>query len=240
MPRARILMLVFVVSLLVFGLWRLPAAPVLAQLDGVQIDGQPLQLERVQGRIWDGKAQWAWADQQGHFGWALAWRGLRPGANLVLTSAAGSLRGWATGTPSRVTLEEVRVDVALAPLSRGLGVGQAEGEVLGLLSRVSWQRSGLLQVDGVLHYGGGSVRWQGGGAEAPPLEARLFNEGEVARMVTTAPDGATVADAQVKDGLAQVRVYRVWPRLLGVSQGGSDEDVVFEVSQPLVPSGGQS
>ena len=39
--------------------------------------------------------------------------------------------------------------------------------------------------------------------------------------------------ARLSEGRFQLEVLRAWPMLLGVSQGGQPDDVVFQMSQPF-------
>ncbi|MCH8544797.1 MAG: type II secretion system protein N [Alcanivorax sp.] len=235
MPRLLTLTGVFVASLVIFLVWLMPAQPFVRKLDGVMLGEAPLQLHQIRGRIWQGEARWRWQGYRGELRWATRWRGLSPGLTLDVAGGGLELDGWAGVSPSAVTLRELALRVPLAEISRGMAEGQADGVVTGNIEHLRWhRRSGDVFASGALRYGGGQITWPpDGSARVPPLEGRLYTEDNVARLEIVDPQGTRLVDGEAGNGEAALRVYRAWPRLLGVSQGGSDSDVVFQVSQQL-------
>ena len=57
--------------------------------------------------------------------------------------------------------------------------------------------------------------------------------GEVPTLQVVDPDGERLMHARISEGRFHLEVMRAWPLLLGVSQGGSPDDVVFQMSQPF-------
>ena len=234
MPRPLTLIGVFVISLLVFGLWQLPAQPFVRHLDGLVLGGAPLQVSSIRGRVWQGEARWRWQAYRGDVRWETRWRGLLPGVQLDLAGGGVELDGWIGGTPRAATVRQLNLRLPLAEISRDMPEGRADGVVTGQVAMLRLARNGEVSVEGNLRYGGGQVTWPpDGNARVPPLEGRLFTEQNVARLEITDPNGTRLVDGDVAAGEASLRVYRAWPRLLGVSQGGSDDDVVFQVSQAI-------
>lgn len=233
MPRPLILIGLFLLCLLFFVVRALPAAPFLQRADGLMIAGTPLQVHQVQGRIWAGDARWRWGDWRGEVNWATDWRGLLPGVTLDVAGHGIHARGWLAATPGSVRVQDLDLRVPLAEISRDMPAGQADGTVTGQIPALQWHRDGHVEVEGTLRYGGGQVTWPEGGASVPPLDGKLYTEHNVAWLVMTDPQQTRLLDARVENGEAALRVYRAWPRLLGVSQGGADDDVVFQVTQPV-------
>ena len=234
MPRPLALIGVFVASLLVFIVWNMPAAPFVRHLDGQMIGDAPLQVSQIRGRLWDGEARWRWQRYRGELQWETRWRGLTPGVELDLAGSGLEVRGWAGASPRAVSARDLSLRVPLAEISRDMPEGRIDGVLTGQVSHLRLARSGDVFAQGQLYYAGGEVSWPpDGNATVPPLEGRLFTEDNVARLEVTDPQGTRLVDGQVNAGEAALRVYRAWPRLLGVSQGGQDSDVVFQVTQSL-------
>jgi general secretion pathway protein N len=233
MPRPLTLIALFLVCVLFFLIRALPAAPFLQKADGLMLAGQPLALQQIHGRIWEGDARWRWGRWRGEANWSTDWRGLLPGLTLDVTGHGMHARGWVGATPGSVRVNDLALQVPLAEISRDMAAGQADGTVTAQVDYLRMYREGRVEVEGTLRYGGGQVTWKDGGSSVPPLDGRLFTEHNVAWLKVTDPQQTLLLDASVEQGEAAVRVYRSWPRLLGVSQGGADDDVVFQVSQPL-------
>lgn len=233
MPRVLTLIGLFLLCLLFFLVRSLPAAPFARHVDGLMIAGAPLQLEQVHGRVWAGDARWRWSTWRGELNWATDWRGLLPGVRLDIAGHGISAQGWLAATPGSAQVRDLSFTVPLSEISRNMPAGRADGTVSGHVDLLRFYRDGSAEVEGALRYGGGRVSWADGEATVPPLDGKLFTAHNVAWLVMTDPAETRLLDAKVEDGEAAVRVYRSWPRLLGVSQGGADEDVVFQVAQPL-------
>lgn len=240
MPRPLLLVSVFLVSFLIWSLWLLPAAPVISKLDGVAVGGAPLQMSQVQGRLWDGSAHWRWQRQNGRLRWDMDWRGLTPGVQLALESGSVALDGWLGGGSGRFSARELTLHMPVAEIARHLEQGSAEGSVSADIRELDWRDDAFHALEGRLKWSGGRVSWEpAGSAEVPPLDGRLFMEGEAARAEVTDPEGQQLAEARIVDGEITFRVFRAWPMLLGVSGGGQASDVVLEVSQPFPGIEGQ-
>lgn len=239
MPRPLVLITVFVVSFLGFGLWQVPAGVVTARVAGVELAGAPVQLVQPQGRLWQGTARWRWRQRSGRLDWALDWQGLTPGLRLSLGGSKLNLEGWLGGGPSRLWARGWDLELPVALIARGVDRGSAEGQLTGQLRELDWQDQQIRALDGELRWSGGRVSWRpDGSADLPPLDGRLYMAEEAARAEVTDADERRLADVRVRGGELNLRVYRAWPMLLGVSSGGQSSDVVFEVSRPFPAQGG--
>ena len=236
MPRFRVLALVFVASLLVWLVVALPASPFVQRLDGTPVAGAPLTVNQVSGTLWSGRLGWRWQDWHGGLTWRLARDGWRPALQAELRTEELLVSGQVSGGRDSFRLRQLDMSVPLQPFTRQLEQGSAEGRVQGRIDSLRWRRGGEVEAAGSLRYSGGRVSWPpDGSAEVPPLEGDLFSEEQRARLVVTAPDGLRVMDVSLAGDSVELRVFRAWPRLLGVSQGGRDEDVIFQVSERLLP-----
>ena len=236
MPRFRVLALVFVASLLIWLLVALPAAPVVQRLDGTLVAGSTLSVNQVSGTLWSGRLGWRWQGWRGSLVWRLARDGWRPAVQAELRSDDLLVSGRFSGGQDSLRLRDVSLSVPLQPFTRDLEHGNADGRLQGRIDSLHWRRAGTVEVRGRLRYSGGRVSWPpDGSADVPALDGELFSEAERGWLVVSAPDGQRVMDASLGGESAELRVYRAWPRLLGVSQGGRDEDVVFQVSERLLP-----
>ena len=228
-------LLILCVSTLVWALWLLPARPLLSPLNGVMLASSPLQLSRIEGRLWQGSARWQWQGMAGGVRWDTDWRGVAFGANLSLSGDIVA-SGWAGGGPGVMDLRDIDAAVPVAPFVRAMPNVSAAGtlSLRGVGLRLG--RAGPEQAQGALAYSGGRVDWSASqGAELPALTGALRQEGGAAIGEAFSPDGVLLADARLENEMAVLRVYRAWPALLGVSQGGNLSDVVFETSQQLAP-----
>jgi len=240
MPRPWVLVTVFLVSLLGFGLASIPAELALARVSGMSLAGEPLHVIRSEGRIWQGGAHWRWRERSGRLHWALEWRDWMPGLSLELASGPARLRGWLSGTTTRARALDWQVELPVPIIASRIERGDAGGVITGRIRELDWHERRFRALEGRLRWTDASVSWQGGGgADLPALEGRLFMDKGAARAQVTDPDGRTLADARLADGQLEFRVYRAWPMLLGVSGGGQASDVVLEVSRPLLEQEGE-
>ena len=226
---------VLLFAVLVWALVMLPARTVLAPLNGVQLGPAALQLSGIEGRLWQGSARWQWQALSGGLRWDTSWRGLSFGADLTVSGDIVAT-GWLGAAPAGVTLADMDIVVPVAPLVQGMPNVSAEGlaTVRGL--DLQWWDGAPHGAQAVLSYSGGRVSWaRGQGADIPVLSGSLRQDGEAAVFEVRSPDSVLLADGQLTKESARMRVYRAWPALLGVSQGGSPTDVVFETSQQLAP-----
>jgi general secretion pathway protein N len=233
--RPGIWLAVLLFAVLVWAVVMLPARPVLAPLNGIQLGPAALQLSRIEGRLWQGNARWQWQALSGSLRWETSWRGLSFGADLTVSGDIVAT-GWVGAAPAGVSLAGVDIVVPVAPLVQGMPNVSAEGlaTVRGL--GLQWSDGAPHGAEAMLSYSGGRISWAPGqGAEIPVLTGNLRQDGGAAVLEVRSPDSALLADGQLTNESARLRVYRAWPALLGVSQGGSPTDVVFETSQQLAP-----
>lgn len=222
-------------SVLVWAVWLMPAKPVLGPIDGIMLGQAPLKVSRIDGRLWDGSFRWQWQQLAGGLRWRVDWRGLVPGVELFVSGDVVA-SGWLGGGSGALDIRNLDAAVPLAPLIAGMPNISAQGtlSIRGLSLR--WTRSGPVAAEGSLGYSGGDVSWAAGqGATLPPLHGMLRQQGDAALAEVYSPEGTLLADGRLDGGSAGLRVYRSWPALLGVSQGGNAADIVFETSQQLAP-----
>jgi len=239
MPRPLVLITVFVVSFLGFALAGVPAEVATSRVSGMQLAGAPVQLVRARGSVWSGGARWRWRERSGRLDWALNWQGLTPGLQLSLAGRELNLAGWLGGGPSRLWALDWDLEVPVGLIARQVDRGGAEGQLTGQLRELDWQQGQIRALAGKLRWSGGRVHWPpDGSAQLPPLDGRLFIADGGARAEVTDPDGRRLADARVRGDKINLRVFRAWPMLLGVSSGGQASDTVLEVSRPFLSQGG--
>lgn len=223
--------------LLVWLIWLAPATPLLARIDGLSVAGSPLDIGAVQGTVWDGQAQWRWQQVGGSFAWQLSWREWRPGVQLELLGDA-RLAGWFGPASGGVLMRGAEASLPLALLGRVVPELSADGwiEVKNLSADLSQEQPALRS--GSAQYGGGQVSWAPGeSAVIPPLSAVIEYQDPLSQLWVHDPQGVKLALAELTDEMATLRVFRAWPALLGLSQGGNPDDVVFETSRPLHQGG---
>jgi general secretion pathway protein N len=228
-------LLILFMSTFVWALWLLPARPLLTPLNGMMLASSVLQLSRIEGRLWQGSARWQWQGMAGGLRWDSGWRGTTFGADLFLSGDIVAT-GWAGGGPGVIDLRDLEAVVPVAPFVRAMPNVSADGMVSLRGVGLRLGRAGPEQARGALAYSGGRVDWSASqGAELPALSGALRQDGGAAVVEAFAPDGLLLADARLENEMAALRVYRAWPALLGVSQGGNPADIVFETSQQLAP-----
>lgn len=236
MPRPLVLAAVFLASLLFWLLWNFPAAPLVARADAVPIADEPLRLTAVRGLLRRGSVDWRWREQSGRVDWDLRWKGMRPGVQLRVQSAGAELDGWLTGTSDSVRLRDLDLAIPVALVGDHIPEGGADGTLEGRIGLFSWKQGQTPGVEGSLRYSGGMVTWPDGRAEVPPLDGELYNEDGVAWLVVRSPEGTRLMDGQATAQAGEFRLYRAWPVLLGVSEGGDPGDVIFQVNESFGPS----
>lgn len=220
-------------AVLIWGVWLMPAKLVLGHLDGTVLGPAELQLSHIDGRLWQGSVRWQWQQLSGAVRWQTDWRGFVPGVVLNVTGdiVAG---GWVGSAGGGIDARGIDLAAPLAPFVKGVPNITAGGTVSVRSLSLKWTDAGPVGAEGSLGYSGGNVSWAAGqGATLPPLQGALQQDGEAALAQVYSPEGTMLADARLEKESAQLRVYRAWPALLGVSQGGNPADVVFETSQQL-------
>ena len=242
MPRKITLALLFSASLLMFLLLLMPAAVLVERVPPLRPGGAPLVLTNPQGLWWDGQADWQWQRRQGSVKWALDWHGLVPGLALKMHSNddAARLSGWLGADWGDWQLQQTRLSLPVALVADHIPQGSADGRVDATLMQITFGDGKIKALQGTLQYGGGTVTWgRNGSATVPVLQGRLSMDNEQPALQVVGPESESLVDARLADGRFELEVRRAWPMLLGVSQGGNPEDVVFQMSQPFALPGGQ-
>ncbi|WP_133492882.1 MULTISPECIES: type II secretion system protein N [Alcanivorax] len=227
---------VFVVSLILFLIVLMPAAVLVERIPQLRPGGAPLTVADARGRWWSGSAAVSWRDQQGRARWEVNWHGLTPGLDLAMVSNDLDVQGWLGAAWGNWRLEQWRASVPVAMVSRYIPQGQADGTVRVTLIALELADDAVVDAKGTLDYSGGTVGWgRGESAPVPPLQGRLSMMETGPSLVVTDPEQKKVVAARVAEQKLNVQVFRAWPQLLGVSQGGDPSDVVFQMSQPFPP-----
>ena len=238
MPRKWILALLFVVSLVLFLAVLMPAAVLVERVPALRPGGAPLLLESPRGPWWAGQVNWRWQKLQGVLEWQLDWHGLTPGLMLSARTSQGDdarIRGWIGGAGQQDwSVEQLRLTLPVALVAERVPQGDADGRVDATIMALSVSGGQIEEAQATLQYSGGTVTWgRNGSATVPVLEGRVSMEGDVPSLQVTDPEGTALLNASLAEGRFQLAVLRAWPQLLGVSQGGNADDVVFQMSQPF-------
>lgn len=235
MPGKVWLVIVFLLSLLVSLVFYAPARLMVEQLPDIYIEETAVELSSVQGPWWRAALNWRWQEFDGELRWSLVTQGLAPALRVRLTGTDDlRLSAVISGNPSGWRLADMRGSVPLAPFSERVDAGGAEGRLDIAVMQLRVRDGNIVDLQGVLEYSGGVLTWpQGGRAEVPPLTGLLVMESDRPRMTLDDPQGQRLMQAQVENQQLSFEVLRAWPLLLGVSQGGGVDDVVFRMSQPF-------
>lgn len=233
MPRTWLMVLVFFVAIVVFAIVTMPAAFVLGEQQRLNFDGEAVTISNVRGKLLNGRADISWQNETGRVSWQLK-PALLPSVNVDLASELLDANGIISGFSAndvRLKNMKVRADVSKISDHLALDVGGATGSVDGAISYARLTKRGL-SAEGQLDYSGGNIFWTDGDADVGSL---VFD-------VTSPEDNKTEAvlheqnsSKSLMEGIVHNRefewsVLRRWVHLLGMSKGGSQDDVVFKVS----------
>lgn len=243
MPRKWILALLFVVSLIVFLVILMPAAVLVERVPALRPGGAPLVLESPRGPWWNAQVNWRWQQLQGVLDWELDWHGLTPGVSLAARTSSGDearISGWLGGSGEQNwSVEQLRLALPVALIAERIPQGNADGRADATVMALTVSDGLIEDAQATLQYSGGTVTWgNNGSANVPVLQGRVSMEASVPTLVVTDPDDTLLMNARLSEGRFQLAVMRAWPQLLGVSQGGDADDVVFQMSQPFTFGGG--
>lgn len=218
-------------SVVGWAVWLMPATVALSPINGVMLGPAPLHLSQIEGRVWNGSSRWRWQDKQGTLRWQVRWQGLRPG---VLADLRGDmlLKGW-LGAGSGIVLRDADAAVPLASLKGIVPDVSADGVVSVRGLSLHWQKNKASVSSGLVEYTGGTASWGRESATLPALRGQIVQNAGVTTLDVVTVEGQRVFQGSLENTMAELRVYRAWPALLGLSQGGSPDDVVFETSRQL-------
>jgi len=223
----------FLISLFIFLVVTLPAALLVGSLPPVLLGGQPLQLSAVQGSVWNGQTSWAWNRLSGTLSWQLDWREGYPGVAFRALGAV-SFSGWAVASTDMLMVRELDLSLS-APMLRQF---QPDLKLGGTISArgvsFTFRDKRITDASGGLAYTGGDAQWRRDNAVVVPALRGVIQQQSLGPEVVIEDDANTVmAKARIDNNIGALTVYRAWAVRLGLSQGGSADDVVFETSLPL-------
>lgn len=234
-PRSGLLLVVFLVSLLFWVVWYLPARVLIARLPALQPGGASLQLTAAEGTLWHGQSHWQWRDQQGRLGWDVRFHGLTPGLDLRIDGDGLKLAGWLAPGRHSFELSGWRIELPLSlALAAAPGVA-ADGSISGQLETLVYQTGRIQDLKGRLSWPGGAGRWQRQSATLPAMQAALGMEGGTAVALLSNQQQQLLARVSLDEQLlGKVEIYRRLAQDMHLSEGkGSSADVIFRASQPL-------
>lgn len=234
MARSWLMVVVFFLALLFFVLATMPARIVLDE-KAYSFGGEQVYVEAVSGRVLNGTAKWRWRGLEGSLLWLVQAKFFWPMVKFEVRSADLKVNGLASvGISQNLQLKQITLSANVEALSQRLAlpVGGADGSLLGEIEKLVISAQGELQAQGMIHYSGGIIHWPNGSAAVGPLQLAL-NSAETG--VTNIKLHATASPLEYMSGVIEGRtfewrVYRRWIQALGMSQGGSADDVVFKVS----------
>lgn len=234
MARAWLMTLVFVVALLFFLIVTMPARVVIKE-QSYSVGNDQIRLSNVSGRVLKGTARWQWRELSGALQWSVQRRFLKPTVKVVVRSAPLEAEGRvAFSFSGGVIAENIKLSADVEAFSEALSlsVGGAEGAILGELQQVSLAPKGGVSAEGVINYSGGRIHWTNGSATVGPLQLTANSETpQSTRLALHAPSSSQLyMDGSFEGRVFEWQVYRRWVQLLGMSQGGSADDVVFRIS----------
>lgn len=223
----------FLISLLVFLVCTLPAALLVGSLPPVRLAGQALQFSAAQGSVWNGQASWGWKRLSGALSWRLEWREGYPGVAFTALGAVPS-SGWVAASGDALMVQGLDVSLS-APMIRQF---QPDLQLGGTISAKSvsftFRDKRIADASGSLAYTGGDAQWRRENAVVAPSLRGVIKQQSLGPEVVIEDDVNTImAKAKIDNNIGALTVYRAWALRLGLSQGGSADDVVFETSLPL-------
>lgn len=235
LPRPGLLLTVFILSLLCWVIYYLPARVLVARLPALHAGGAPLQLDQANGSVWQAEAAWHWRGHDGQVSWKLRWHGLTPGVDVKVNGSGLDVAGWIAGNSHRLQLDGLRLTLPLALVLDGQRDVAADGVVSGRIASLLWQEGRIDALKGQLHYTGGNGRWRRQSAVLPVMDAQLSMTGKLAQVKVTDANRVQLASVSVdaKQQL-QLQVYRAFADAVGMSEGkGNSQDVILKLTQPL-------
>lgn len=225
----------FLISLLVFLVVTLPAALLVGLLPPVNLAGQPLKLSAVQGSLWGGQTSWAWKRLSGTLSWQLDWRAGYPGVAFRALGAV-PFSGWAAASADMLVVQELDLSLSAPMLRQFQPDLQLGGTISARGVSFTFRDKRITDASGALAYTGGDAQWRRDNAVVvPPLRGVIQQQALGPEVVIADDANALMAKAQIDNNIGALTVYRAWAVRLGLSQGGSADDVVFETSLPLWP-----
>jgi hypothetical protein len=236
MRHSGFLLFVFIIGLLFWAVWYLPARVLTQRVSPQTLAGVPLVLDGPAGTAWHGQASWHWRNHAGRVDWQWCWHDWHPGVELTLTGSGLKASGWVWAWGSTLDMENLELSVPLALVLDGQPQVSAEGSVSGRIGKLKLSAGRPVALDGQLHYGGGNGRWHQRTAVLPEMDVHLTMQKDVAEAAVTNKSGVQLVLGSIDaKGIGQLLIYRSFAQAVGVGDGkGMSTDVIFKASQPLL------
>lgn len=233
--------LIFVTAFVIFMVVLLPANMVTAHWPTPADNEVGMPAPQLQGLWWKGQGKFSFQDRPLSLAWELDWHGLVPGLTLNIQSGEIRANGWVGADWGNWRLEQWRGTLPTEMLNGLFPQGHASGELDIRLQRLRLENTEITAAKGNLHYGGGKVSLgQGMEVDVPALDGTLSMEQGAPLLAVTGPNQQHLAAARLQDETLTLEVFRAFPLLLKMSEGGDATDVVFSTRQNLPVSAGQA
>jgi len=234
MARAWLMILVFTIALLFFAIVAMPARVIIKEQNYI-LAGEQLSLTKVSGKLLQGTARWRWRELDGKVRWRLQQALPVPRIRIRIDSPALEAQGGiAVSLLGNLAIQNLALnaDVKYFSEALALAVGGADGNLLGELEEVLLTSEGSVSAEGVINYSGGHIHWANGSATVGPLQLIMDRQStELTHLELRASSSTELyMDGSINGRIFEWQVYRRWVQLLGMSQGGAADDVVFKIS----------
>lgn len=235
LKRSLLLLLVFVMALVFWLVWYLPASVVVKRLPQLVVAGASLKLDNAVGRSWKGNVDWRWRAHAGELSWQLNWHGWTPGVDVTLRGPGLHASGWLTAGDHRIKVQQLNLQLPLALLLEGQPAVNAGGEVSGRIATLAIADGKFTALKGKLHYTGGNGRWLQQSAVLPAMQARLFMQRNIATVRVNNMQGDLLAQAAVNaQQMAKLKIFPAFAVAVGMSAGGgSNSHAIMTLGQQL-------
>lgn len=233
LPHTGLLIAVFLLSLVGWALYYLPAQVVVSRVPTLQLAGSTLTVNASGGRAWQGQARWHWQHFVGDVSWQLDWHGLTPGVDITLTGPNGlRVQGWLTSNGGEFRADQLQLALPLSVVLAGQPQLAATGSVQGRIQQFHWH-NGIKALQGKLYYTGGSGHWRNQAAVLPVMNAKLAMQQDTAVVLVTDSHQGVLAKASLDaNNRGEVKVYRRYAEAVGLASGsGSSNAVIFKMSR---------
>ncbi len=229
--------LVFMTSFLFFFIVLTPAGIVTAYLPSADKDSSP--RPELYGLWWHGKGVFDIENQKLSIRWELDWQGLVPGLSLVIGSGDVEASGWVGADWGEWRLADWEARLPAEVINSFLPQGKASGMMAITLDELHLANNTITAASGLIRFDGGQVSL-GEGMEltVPPIHGTLAMDKDSPVLAVSGPEEQPLATARLSGKTLSLQVFRAFPLLLEMSEGGDASEVVFSTQHDIDLSGG--